>query len=334
MEVASLRREFSEQLLSFLWSQWGQMGVFASSTWTDHWATDPEALLLLTFEVAREDPRLFDEVLDWLLVNERQVSLQRLRNLSLDEEDRALSRAAIGWLAQWRRKSPHAEAAPTTEVDAQPLFLHERIPVLRPDPAFLASGFLKSWVEPRRRSAHPDFAAPINFAFRLRSLLGVGARAEVVRILLTTEAQAMSLQEIAVSSGFTKRNVQEAASALRAAGVVSSWTLGNEQRFEIPHERWLELLGLRVAPAHRDWPQLFRVLRVLLRWLRDPGNEELSDYMRASAARALVEAVIEDLRLAGVPFDSAGPSGEEYWPYFASLVRELPRWLRPWGADG
>jgi hypothetical protein len=29
-------------------------------------AADPEALLLFTFEVGRNDPRLFDEVLDWL----------------------------------------------------------------------------------------------------------------------------------------------------------------------------------------------------------------------------------------------------------------------------
>jgi hypothetical protein len=328
MEISSLRREFSEQLLSFVWSQWGQMGVLAASPSTDPWAVDPEALLLLTFEVAREDPRLFDEVLDWLLVNERLISLQRLRNLSIEEEDRALTGAVSAWLVQWRRKANLGEPPMDPEAEAKPLFLDERIPVFRPDPAFLSNGFLKSWTEPLRRSGHPDFAAPVNFAFRLRSLLGVGARAEVVRILLTTKAPAMSLQAIAASSGFTKRNVQEAANALRAAGVVSSWTLGNEQRFEAPVDRWLNMLGLQVMPEHRDWPQLFRALRVLLRWLREPGNEGLSDYMRASEGRALVEKVVEDLRFAGIPLSPDGPSGEEYWSHFATWVRELPRWLR------
>jgi hypothetical protein len=332
MEVTSLRRELSERLLSFAWSQWGQMGVLATSPWTDSWAADPEALLLLTFEVARDDPRLFDEVLDWLLVNERLISLQRLRNLSTDEEDRALTEAVIAWLAQWRRKTDLAEPGRGSAGDARPLFLNERIPVLRPDPAFLAKGFAKSWVQPVRRSGHPDLAAPVNFAFRLRSLLGVGARAEVVRILLTTEAPNSTLQVIAASSGFTKRNVQEAASSLRGAGVVSSWSLGNEQRFEIPHHRWLELLELQRAPTHRDWPQLFRAFRVLLRWLRNPESEGLSNYMRASEARALVEEVIEDLRFAGLPIGPGGPMGEEYWPYFISLVGESANWLRPPGA--
>lgn len=329
MEISSLRSELSEQLLSFAWSQWAQMGVLAASPWSDDWAVDPEALLLFSFQVAREDARLFDEVLDWLLVNERLVSLQRLRNLAVDEEDRALAEAAIAWLAQRRRKGGPGNAPPASEVEAVPLLLNSRLPVLQPDPAFLEQGFLKSWTEPARRSTPPDLTAPVNFALRLRSLLGVGARAEVVRVLLTSEAPAMSLQAIAASSGFTKRNVQEAAGALRAAGVVSSWNLGNEQRFEIPDERWLHLLGIELAPAHRDWPQLLRALRLLLRWLRDPANEELSDYMRASEARTVVEEALEDLRFAGIPVSSGGPSGEEYWPYFASWVRELGNWLRP-----
>lgn len=330
MEISSLRQEFSERLLDFAWSQWGQMGLLASSHRRDEWAADPEALLLLTLEVAREDPRLFEEVLDWLLVNERWMSLQRLRNLSADDEDRALSGATIAWLSQWRRKSA---AAPVQEADSdvegKPLFLNEGIPVRRPDPAFLAHGFFKSSIQPARRSGPPNFTAPINFAFRMRALLGVGARAEVARALLTVAAPDLSLQVIAASSGFAKRNVQEAASALGAAGVISLWTVGNEQRLRIPREPWLRLLGLSGLPIHEDWPQLFHAYRVLLRWLRDPRNEELSDYMRASEARTVLEQVVGDLSFAGVPVSTAGPDGEQYWDHFTSVVRKLPLGLRP-----
>jgi hypothetical protein len=38
-------------------------------------------LLLLTLTVARYDPRLFDEVLDWLDVNGAFLNVQRLQNL-------------------------------------------------------------------------------------------------------------------------------------------------------------------------------------------------------------------------------------------------------------
>jgi len=300
------------------------MGVLASPSRTDEWAADPEALLLLTLEVGREEPRLFDEVLDWLLVNERLVSLQRLRNFAVDESDQALVRAASDWLTRRRRKAP---SRPKGEADSRlqvvPLFIKEKIPVERPDPAFLAQGFLKSWIEPARRSGRPDVNLPINFAFRMRSLLGVGARAEVLRILLTAEVPGMSLQAIAAPSGFAKRNVQEAAASLRATGVVTSWSMGNEQRFDLPRERWLHLLALDRAPAYRDWPQLFRALRVLLRWLRDPGNEDLSEYMRASQARVLLEEISEDFLFAGYTVDPLGSAGDQLWPDFEVWVREL-----------
>lgn len=329
MQISSLRSEFSRRLLDFVWGQWAQMGLLAPATSRDGWAADPEALLLLTFEVAREDPRLFDEVLDWLLVNERWVSLQRLRNLAEDEEDRALAEAVAGWLTRWRRKPPAPPDPGTGQgTGAQPLFVNA-IPVERPDPAFLAHGFLKSWTEPARRSGPPDLLAPINFAFRMRSLLGVGARAELVRTLLTVEAPEMSLQVIALSSGFAKRNVQEAANALRGGGFASSRMVGNEQQLKIARGPWLALLGLERLPRHEDWPQLFRAFRVLLRWLRDPRNEGLSDYMRASEARALLEEVARDLYYAGVPFSPAGPSGEEYWSHFTSVIRTLPLGVHP-----
>src|SRR6266576_4373203 len=106
MQISRLRQKLQDHLAAFAWSQWGQMGVLAPSDRADEWVADPEALLLLTLEVCREEPRLFDEVLDWLLVNERLVSLHRLRNLAVDDDDRALAGAVIEWLGKWRRKSP------------------------------------------------------------------------------------------------------------------------------------------------------------------------------------------------------------------------------------
>jgi hypothetical protein len=145
----------------------------------------------------------------------------------------------------------------------------------------------------------------------------------VVRVLLTADAPRMSVQALAASTGYAKRNVQEAAASLRAAGAAASSTIGNEQRFELPRGRWLELLDLSRAPLYVDWPQLFRALRILLRWLREREREELSEYMLASEARRALEAVAEDLRFAGVAVDLGGPEGAEYWPHFVAVIRDL-----------
>jgi hypothetical protein len=314
MQLSELREQMQGRLTSFLWNQWGQLGVQAHVVRHDHWAADPEALLLLSLEVGREDPRLTDEVLDWLAVNERLISVQRLRNLITGEEDRALVEGTIGWLAGQRRRARLTpKGAPGGPLRREPFYRRLGDVIAEPDPAFLAQGLLKPPVEPRLHSRPPDLEAPIAFAFRLRSLLGFGARAEAMRVILTVDSRWMNVQAIAASTAYTKRNVQEALGQLRAAGALRSSVLGNEQRFQAPRQRWAEFLGLEEFPSHRDWPQLFAVYRRLLRWVVAHEAAELSPYMLASEARTLAEELDGDLRFAGVFFDASGPSGEDYW---------------------
>lgn len=326
MQISELREQLQGRLASFLWDQWGQLGVQASVARRDHWAIDPEALVLLSLEVGREEPRLTDEVLDWLAVNERLISVQRLRNLIVDEEDRALVEGAIGWLAGQRRRArltpKGAEGEPLRR---EPFYRRLAYVMTEPDPAFLAQGLMKPPVEPRLHSRPPDLEAPIAFAFRLRALLGFGARAEAMRTLLTVDAQWMSVQAIAASTGYTKRNVQEALGQLHAAGVLSSSVLGNEQRFQVPRLLWAKFLDIEEFPTHRDWPQIFAVYRRLLRWVVAQESAGLTLYMLASEARVLAEELSDDLRFAGVPFDVSGPPGEGYWDAISEqFLRVVP----------
>jgi len=297
------------------------MGILASAGRSDRWATDPEALLLLSFEVGREEPRLLDEVLDWLARNERLISVQRLRNLSRDEADRALVEAVVGWLGQ-RRRRPRLEARTASAprpTEFQPFFRNSSLPVDEPDPAFLAQGFIKPKSEPSGKSKAPDVLLPINFAFRLRLLLGIGARAEATRILLTIGVPRVNAQVLAASTAYTKRNVQEAVTALTTAGALSSFEVGNEQRFSIPLGRWAEFLELDDLPLHQDWPQLFAAYRRILRWLADPAHAALTDYMLSSEARTLAEEVRPDLQFAGIAID---PPADES-PYLETFLAQL-----------
>lgn len=321
MSTTAIRQDLRSRLASFLWEQWAQMGILATATSTDRWTADPEALLLLSFEVGREEPRLFEEVLDWLVRNERLISIQRLRNLIRDEADRALVEAVVGWLGQRRRRPRLAARTAEGPTEAQPFFRNASFPISDPDPAFLAQGFLKPKSEPSAKSQAPDLLLPINFAFRLRLLLGIGARAEATRVLLTIGAPRVNVQVLAASTAYTKRNVQEAVTSLTAAGVLSAFEVGNEQRFSIPLDRWAQLLELDDLPLHEDWPQLFAAYRKILRWLADPAHEELSDYMLSSEARTLKEEVHPDLQFAGIAID-ASPDDSFRLESFIEQLRE------------
>lgn len=324
MSISALRAEVGERLRAFAWDEWSRLGVLAESDRRDRFAVDPEALVLFTLEIGRDEPRLFDEVLDWLVVNERVVSVQRLRNLAADDADRALVDAALAWVARRRpRTRLAAKAANRGPGRSEPLFRTIRAPTRRLDQAFLAHGFLKPSVEPSGNSQPPDPALSANFAFLLRHLLGIGARAEAVRVLLGIDAPNATAQAVAASAGYAKRNVHEALASLHAAGVLDVLAVGNEQRFSAPRERWAALLGIEAGelPRHRDWPALLGALAHVTRWLADPRNDELSDYMRASEARLLADGVAPELRRAGVPVPDRARPGAAYWDDFVMMIR-------------
>jgi hypothetical protein len=323
MQISDLRRKVRARLLEFAWDEWAQMGVSAASRRTDRSAQDPEALLLFTLEVARPDPRLFGEVLDWLAQNERLMSVQRLRNLCRDDIDRTLTEAALAWVADSKTGARRGRPPATSELpSAVQVFRDVKADPKRADATFLAHGWLMSPTIRSGKSQVPDLQTPINFAFRLRQLLGIGARAEAVRFLLTVHAPSVTAQVVTESAGFAKRNVHDALAALHSAGVVDSVTVGNEQRYRIDRERWGILLGLSEGglPTERSWPQLLHALRVLLRWLEDEQHERLSFYMLASQARTLAEEITPELRYAGVRIPPGGRLGADYWGDFVELV--------------
>jgi len=321
------------------------MGVLATPHRRSPWAQDPEALIVFTLEVARADARLFDELMDWLLVNESLLSVRRLRAMCIDDTDRMLVAAALGWLARRRPRarlsSPGdrdnrsdrgnqsdrgdrqnrgpASAAPTL----QPLF-RSKGPVCEPDKDFAVAGWARPPLIPSHKSSPPDPMTPINLAFRLRQILGVGVRSEAVRVLLTTDASWVNAQTLARSTGYAKRNVHEALAGLSKAGVVSAVTVSGEQRYTADRPAWATLLGCSPdeLPSGRDWPQLLGALRRILRWSTQPELATMSDYLRASSARDLVEAIRPDLAFAGIPVDLS-PSPEHTLRELEEVITRL-----------
>ena len=315
------------ELLSFVWDEWSQIGILASPQRESPWAQDPEALLATTLSVARHDPRLFDEVLDWLATNRRLVSARRLRALSLDDEDVRLAEAALQWAAPRRGSGPRV-----TFEEPEPLFRGLSTAAGDVDEVFLAYGFLRPRTNRTRKSREPDLRAPINLAFRLRELLGVGARAEVVRCLITLPAPRATAAVLTRLTATAKPNVYEATSALRNAEVVSVVTVAGEQHFGLERERWAQLFGESPdwAPAHRDWPQLLGALLKILRWLQGSDVDDASEYLRASLARDLLEEVAPDLSDAGVIVDY-GLVVSDAWEALSRTVDNALAQLRPQG---
>jgi hypothetical protein len=294
---------------------------------------DPEALLIFTLGVAPgRDIRLFDEVLDWVASNGQLISSRRVKNLARDSDAvRRVVNASLAWAGS---RNPALRA--WTSVPRKP---QEDVPVLdfglranAPDEVFLSFGVLRPPVQPSGKSIGPVPSLPVNFAFRLRDLFGVGSRAEVLRYLLTTARAESNARQITDAAAFAKRNVSETLAALTQAMVLVVRWRGNERVYGIDHDRWNELLGDRdrLLPIYVDWLRLLPSLKRLLDWLEDQTQVGLSDYMLASEARRLIEELHPSLESAGVQIqDTRMAYGADYWPVFVGIVETIIQMLRP-----
>lgn len=302
MDHSSLRTELSAVLVDFAWNEWAQMGVLANPRRPSPWAQDPEALILFTLEIGRADARLFDETLDWVLANESLLSVRRLRALGQDDADRRLTDATLAWASRHRPRARLRAADASERTQPVPLF-RSGGPIRKPDADFANAGYERSQLAPSRKSKMPDTLAPINLAFRLRQVLGIGVRAEVVRLLLTTDAPRITANALAQAAGYSKRNVHEALNGLVSAGVATSINVGSEQRYAAERDAWIGLLQPSDGrfPMYRDWPNLLGALRRIVRWLYRPDLDSLSEYMATSQIRDLLEDLRPDLAHAGVP---------------------------------
>ena len=327
MQLSTFRESVSREFRGFAWDQWAQLGVFASTERQDRWVADPEALLLFSLEAGRDDPRLFEQVLDWLLTNERLVSVQRLRNLCADDEDRRLADAALAWVGRHQPRARFvASRARRRPRNPSPLFRTLSRPVSNPDEAFLSFGFLKPATEPSGKSGSPPLERPISFAFRMRQLFGVGSRSEALRYLLTVSSPDVPAQDVAQAVAYAKRNVNDTLAALVASGAVTAFLVGNERRYHLNRDPWGQLLELssETWPTYRDWPRLLWLARRLVRWLSGDRLKELSPYLLASDARALADELKPSFAFAGVAFPSAASApGEAFWPVFVDGVERV-----------
>jgi hypothetical protein len=342
MSLAGFRNDFERLVAAFLWRQWVQLGVSGAKEHEDAWCQDPEALLAATLELARGEPRLFDEVADWLTLNEPRLSMQRFRNALAGGAGGSVAIAA-GLCAALGREVPGFRwrlSAKAPEEATQALLFDGPATGWSGagDEAFRSVGLVRGPLRLSSGSRQPVLTTPVSFAFRLRELLGVTVRAEVVRVLLLHPDRELGTAQVAAACLYAKRNVAQGLASLAAAGVVTQGAQGRADRWQIDRARWFSFLGLagRERPTWVDWPSLLRGLLSLGRWLRSRNWEQVSPYLQASEAREITGRVAAQLQAAlpgWKPPDARRHGGDEYLGEFTASMGPVLRFMAG-GAGG
>ncbi len=340
MSQKDFRNLFLENILNFFWRQWSILGVFGEARGEDPWIIDPEPLLLLTLEMGRYEPRLFDEVLDWLVVNGRWIDLQRLRGIlrERDETVTKLTGAVARFLVEegdgrkWQNIGNFCKPQIQDGSDRlEPLFFGKDgtsyPPSAEPDSFFLSCGFNRPQLTIRRMTRSVPITSQSTLRFLLRALFGVGSRAECLAYLLTNDGGHPS--EVAKAIGLSVRGTQDTLIDLARSGLVLTRTRGKRKiEYWLSHERWWEFLTKGSLteikrPIWIDWISLFSALSKVWASLNELAREELSDYMRSSKLRDSLESVGNEFLKSGldippVPGRNVKPS--EYEKAFEMFI--------------
>ncbi len=329
--------ELVKRVVAFLWRQWGQVGLASASVEPrDGWAVDPEALLLLSSTFARYDPRLFDEILDWLVKNANFINIPRLKSLLRRFEfsgQPVIAAVAERIMEANHRLNWRIPAVPTGGKPAALFWdvVGKPLPDFGPpDPMFLAAGFKRGKVELRGLSRRFNAVMPECALLRLRALFGVSARADVMLHLLTHEVAHPS--GIARDTGFSQKNVQDTLVDMTASMFVHTVQFeGRMKHYFVQKEDRYRFLYQpekpNLMPRWVTWPPIFLVLEILLAETRRLGSQPLSDLLLASELRRLasrIQPIVNRADLSQAFSDPARHPGVAYTPVF---MRETGKWL-------
>ena len=331
--LKEFRNAYLDLLLNFLWRQWSALGVAGYAKSEDTWVIDPEALLIFTASIGRYEPRLFDEVLDWLDVNGRFINIQRLRTILKKEQfvggpvisaiaSLMSQRAAM---TKWKRL---AEAY-VDSGNGNPLFYHksgEALPVVgKSDERFESQGFRRNVIELRGNS-QPFRPEPVtNQALRLRALLGVNARCEIMLYLLVNGSG--HPRGISRETYYFQKTVQDTLVEMNRSGLILSTTVGREKHYKLMTGYWHEMLvGEKDIGRWITWPPLFSALERVWLMLNQDQLLNLEPLLQASELRNFMLTVRPDLEragLKGVFSDDQAYTGEEFTDILLGDVRRL-----------
>jgi hypothetical protein len=223
------------------WSLWRELGVPGPVRRHQGWLVVPEPLIVFTAALGDGDRRLRDNALAWCVTHRSLVSTRALSNTFTHE----------GWHTEHL-----ADFAATLHAEAG-----GRWPAADLGRPFSVSGHGEGFP--------PPFTERSQLALRLRALLGVGVRAEVVRVVLTGPARPHTLTDLAWQVMATKRQTTDAVEQLEWSGIL------RVERSRQPHQVHLvahDQIAALLAPIPEiapSWGPLLRLLHAAVGTLDD-----------------------------------------------------------------
>lgn len=318
--LKSFRTELSQTVLNFLWSAWSQVGVMGGSVPSPARIVDPEPLLLLTWECARQDARAFDEVLDWLGQNGRWINVVRLTSLLAEDQicSPTIAGAVAAFMAErdktpkWRKLAERCQ--PKSKVVPSALFQRRDQPLLptkgQTEEIFSRYGWLRSRIRLRGQSQRLPAWTPASLVLKCRALFGVNIRADVFAYLIGRGPATAS--GLARELGYSQRRVLDTLEDIQLAGQCQTRLDGNRKEFSIESGKgWQLLFEATVERASWfNWRAYGRAIAIVWKQAFAMNEHGLTAYLFESEMAKVLTSACHDFTAAGLALSSRPTTGE------------------------
>ncbi|CAN5361418.1 hypothetical protein BH09SUM1_BH09SUM1_18140 [soil metagenome] len=329
-----LLKDFEHDLalaaLNELWREWTALGVAGSVAPSRNLVIDPEALLAATMTLGRRDPRLFDEVIDWLTVNGDLINLSRLKRI-MRANDSNIGNRAFAAISQFmaghaNENERWATAIPSRTATPEIFFQDEwgePLPGPRnPDAAFKQFGILREKVRLRKLSQpfSPNGQGPL--LLQLRALFGIGSRCEILCLLATHVS--ISVTEAALLTAYAPRTIHEVLSDMARAGAIVTQSHGKEIRYSLKPGAFGPLL-----PKSLNFPPSLAILSAIgsvYETAQECRQKETTPAVAVALLRRKVDSAAKTLARSGIPTalaDSVASPPVEFLVTLRAQLRQL-----------
>lgn len=292
--MTRLTQEVDRLALELAWSLWAELGVDGVVRRHDWQAIDLEPLIIFTAYLGDADNRLRASTIDWCITNARFVSAFRLRNLG--DQANAKTRTAFGRYAATVRA--HSKAPWPGEGDPLTLFHPEHI-------------------------GSPDLRRPSLIQLRLRALVGVSARAEILKLMLADPGRPKAASALAEDAAYGKGSVAQALDMLTLAGIVQVQPAANRLLYRLARPGELAQALLWLPSVFPDWWPIFRVVEALGEYAHAASGPTSS---RSASVQNLRERIDPDLHRLGVadhvPHAAGSASAAEFEHWALDFLAE------------
>jgi hypothetical protein len=334
MQLNAFNEDLHKRMLDLIWRQWTALGVHGYGASWEGAPVDPDALLLFSCTAARRDARLFDAMLEWMEHNGRYIGVTRVRRMlgsgafAGEQVFHAVVQATADSESapKWKRLASRFEREPGEE---PLLYLSggKPLPVVgEPDSRFLEWGLVRDRYDSRGVAGMFDSRNPAAILLRLRALLGVNARCEILLYLMLNPSG--TPRAMARACGYEPTTIVKATREMADSGLLDVRKDGRHTVYRIEAGDWCKLLIEKdVTLAWIGWSQFFGALERIMTVFDHAARTEESELAQASMLRRVFEqGVLEELEKTGLAWrfgDFRCLPGSELIPHTISRVDQL-----------